>query len=180
MKTFAALLVLTLSASSFANSFSCVTTTDMTNTKRLINVSEKSIDIEGLESLPVLEVLRADIDGPALKKCAKKAAQAQYKCLNKLVPKAKDGDSKMSMHNLLVQVADLEPDPKGSVGMVSSMDIATKADINLSEIASGVVYVTKFGTYYPNNGVYEFFNARGESLGRFFLDAFARNCRDLK
>jgi hypothetical protein len=177
MKHLILFTALLISSSVFAQTLTCQTTTDMTNTKRLISLSDKILDIEGSESKSILQIVKANIDGKALKRCANKSPSAQYKCLNKLVPDARDGDSRMSMHNLLLQVAELEPDPKGSVGMVSSLDVATKLDINLNDIASGVVYVVKFGTYYPNSGLYEFFDHDGKSLGKFYLEAFARNCR---
>jgi hypothetical protein len=170
----AAILV---SSSAFSQDISCQATTDMTSTKRVISLAEKALDIDGNQARPILEVVKSQIDGQALKKCANKAPDVQYRCLKKLVPGAGDGDSRMSMHNLLIQISELEPDPKGSVGMISSLDIATKKDIKLNDVASGVVYVMKFGTYYPNSGLYEFFDREGKSLGRFYQEAFARNCR---
>jgi hypothetical protein len=177
MKYFILTAAFLISSSIFAQTLSCLTTTDMTTTKRLISFDEKMIDIEGSERKPILQVVKAAIDGKALKKCLNKSPEAQYKCLSKLVPDAKDGDSRMSMHNVLLQISELEPDPKGSVGMVSGLDVATKLDIQISDVASGIVYVLKFGTYYPNSGLYEFFDREGKSLGKFYLEAFARNCR---
>jgi hypothetical protein len=178
MKALLLTVTLMFTTSVFADSFSCYSTLDLENKeKKLVSVNDKTIDIEGLPSIPVIEVVNAKIDGKSLKKCANKSPDSQYKCLNKLVPKAKEGNSTLSMHNVLIQITELEPDPKGSVGMVSGFDIATKLDIKVSDVASGTAYITKIGSYYSNSGVYEFFDAEGKSLGRFYNDAFARNCR---
>lgn len=177
MRTLICTLALTLSTAVFADSFSCYSTIDMENSKRLITVSETSVEIEGMESKPILETRRAKLFGGSLKKCANKSPASQYKCLNKLVPRAKEGDSVMSMYNVLLQMVELEPDPHGVVGTVSSLDVATRNDLDVRRVAEGVVYVTKFGSYYANSGVYEFFDVNGVSLGRFFMEGFVRNCR---
>lgn len=178
MKLLTAAFALTLTTSVFADSFTCTATIGLEDkAKHNITVTETTIEIEGFESKPIIETVRANIDGKALKKCVGKNPKTQFKCLNKLVPKAKEGDSIMSLHSALLQIADIEPDNKEAIGTVSTFDVANKSDINTSEVASGVVYVFKRGTYFSNSGVYEYFDASGASLGKFYIDSIPKNCR---
>jgi hypothetical protein len=149
----------------------------MTKSKKLITVTKDSIEIEGLESMPIIEIVRANLKGQAVKKCAKKSAAALFKCMDKILPKAKEGDTKRAMNFQLLEIAELEPDNKEAVGTMSALDITSRADINVSEVVSGVAYVTKIETYIPNRGVYEFFNAAGKSLGLVYQNGLPRNCR---
>lgn len=178
MKFLTFAFALTLTSSVLADTFTCSATIGLEDkAKRNITVTETAIEVDGLDSLPLIETVRANIDGKSLKKCAGKSPAAQYKCLNKLVPKAKEGDSTLSLHSALLQIADIEPDNKEAIGTVSTFDVANKSDINTSEVASGVVYVFKRGTYFSNSGVYEYFDAAGVSLGKFYIDAIPKNCR---
>jgi hypothetical protein len=178
MKNLALALTLVFSGSVFADSFSCTSTIGLEDkAKKIVTVTETAIEIEGQESKPIIETVKAAIDGKSLKKCAGKSPAAQYKCLNKIVPKAKEGDSTVSLHTALLQIADIEPDNKEAVGTVSTFDVANKSDINTSAVASGIVYVFKIGSYFSNSGVYEYFNAAGDSLGKFYIDAIPKNCR---
>lgn len=178
MKHIFFLMTLTLATSAFAGTFSCRSTVGMENTgtPRLITVKENDITFEGLGTRPILERVKTRVDGSAVKKClAMKENSKLMGCLDKLTPDAPETyDSKRSLHSILTYTSDKEP---GSEDVVKLLDVITKNDINIEQIAFGQVHVLAFDKYYPNIGVYEYFDANDRVLARFYHEILPRNCR---
>ncbi len=169
MKKFIFGIALFTSALGFSSEFSCTSYLPGDNNWVEVGVTVNNNDIlvSGNPDKAIIETIEIEMDGKQVNKCLR--GPKKYDCMDSLTPGAAyENDSTKSIYSTLFMYHMAKVD--------KILSGVAYPELDFSKIARGRAYVAGYGGYYPNNGVYEYFDSEGKLLGRFLYNIVSLPC----
>lgn len=180
MKQFG-LICLILSGSAFAADLTCTTNAFKGDevVKAQVRIRGDQFEVGKLSTGKILEEITAPIDGVAIAKCIEASPLEEkakiFKCVKALIPNSPSkNDSILSLHKMPVHIRIVQ---STTVEVWDLIELPIKEEFDISKIASGTLQVMRFGGNYPNLGIYEFKDASGNLMGRFYHHVLPTLCK---
>jgi hypothetical protein len=133
-----------------------------------VSFDSDKISVNGLPDKKVIESIEIEMNGAVLAKCLADDID-MLECVENQTPDAPSkNDSKKSLYSGLAYYDDIKTD--------EIMAGVSELDIDISKVVRGVIYSAGYGGFYPNPGVYEYFDKNDNLLGTFLYNIVPVPC----